>query len=84
MIIVLKADVKTEAPDVRRLVEFAESYPGVRTELHQIQGATRTLSELYLLGSTGVIPTEPSLPSRMPSAPAAAAVRMIAPRLRGS
>jgi 3-deoxy-7-phosphoheptulonate synthase len=59
VIIVLKADVKTEAPDVRSLVEFAESYPGVQTELHQIQGATRTLSELYLLGSTGVIPTEP-------------------------
>ena len=59
MIIVLKADVKTESPDVRSLVEFAESYPGVHTELHQIQGATRTLSELYLLGSTGVIPTEP-------------------------
>jgi 3-deoxy-7-phosphoheptulonate synthase len=59
VIIVLKADVKTESPDVRSLVEFAESYPGVHTELHQIQGATRTLSELYLLGSTGVIPTEP-------------------------
>jgi 3-deoxy-7-phosphoheptulonate synthase len=59
VIIVLKADINTETPDVQRLVEFAESYPGVRTELHQIQGATRTLSELYLLGSTGVIPTEP-------------------------
>jgi len=59
VIIVLKADVKPETPDVQRLVEFAESYPEVRTELHQIQGATRTLSELYLLGSTGVIPTEP-------------------------
>ena len=59
MIIVLKADVNLETPDVQRLVEFAESYPGVSTEFHQIQGATRTLSELYLLGSTGVIPTEP-------------------------
>ena len=59
MIIVLKADVKTESPDVKSLVDFAESYPGVHTELHQIQGATRTLSEIYLLGSTGVIPTEP-------------------------
>jgi len=59
VIIVLKADINTETPDVQRLVEFAESYPGVHTELHQIQGATRTLSELYLLGSTGVIPTEP-------------------------
>jgi len=59
VIIVLKADAKTDAPEVQRLIEFAESYPGVQTELHQIQGATRTLSELYLLGSTGVIPTEP-------------------------
>ena len=59
MIIVLKADVSPETPDVQRLVEFAESFPGVSTEFHQIQGATRTLSELYLLGSTGVIPTEP-------------------------
>jgi len=59
VIIVLKADVNPETPDVQRLVEFAESYPGVSTEFHQIQGATRTLSELYLLGSTGVIPTEP-------------------------
>ena len=55
MIIVLKADVKTDEPDVKRLIDFAESYPDVRTELHQIQGATRTLSELYLIGSTGVI-----------------------------
>ena len=59
MIIVLKADVEADAPEVKRLVEFAESHPGVHTELHQIQGATRSLSELYLLGSTGVIPTEP-------------------------
>jgi len=59
VIIVLKADVNPETPDVQRLVEFAESYPGVSTEFHQIQGTTRTLSELYLLGSTGVIPTEP-------------------------
>jgi len=59
VIIVLKADVRTDSPEVRRLVDFAESYPGVHTEIHQIQGATRTLSELYLLGLTGVIPTEP-------------------------
>ena len=59
MIIVLKADVEIDAPEVKRLVELAESYPGVHTELHQIQGATRSLSELYLLGSTGAIPTEP-------------------------
>lgn len=59
MIIVLKADVQPESEEVRRLVELAESFEGIATEFHQIQGATRTLSELYLLGSTGVIPTAP-------------------------
>ncbi len=55
----MKADVAPDSPEVRRVVELAESYPEVSTELHQIQGATRSLTELYLLGSTGVIPTEP-------------------------
>jgi 3-deoxy-7-phosphoheptulonate synthase len=59
MIIVLKADVTPDSEEVRRIVDLATSYPGVSTELHQIQGATRTLTEIYLLGSTGVIPTEP-------------------------
>ena len=55
----MKADVATDDPEVQRVVAFAESFPDVQTELHQIQGATRLLTELYLLGSTGVIPTEP-------------------------
>ncbi len=59
MIIVLKADVEAEHPEVRRLIELAESFPDVHTELHRIQGATRSLTEIYLLGHTGVIPTTP-------------------------
>ncbi len=59
MIIVLKADVRPESEEVRRLIELAESFPQVRTQIHQIKGATRTLSEIYLIGSTGVIPTTP-------------------------
>ncbi|MEE8474573.1 MAG: 3-deoxy-7-phosphoheptulonate synthase [Myxococcota bacterium] len=59
MIIVLKADVSPDAPDVRRIVELAEGYPGISTEFHQIQGKTRSLTELYLLGPTGVVPTTP-------------------------
>ena len=59
MIIVLKADARPDSPEVRRLIALAESYPEVRTEVHQIQGATRSLTEIYLLGSTGVIPTAP-------------------------
>ncbi len=59
MIIVLKADTPPDSPEVLRLIQQAESYPEVHTEVHQIRGATRTLTEIYLLGSTGVIPTEP-------------------------
>src|SRR5262245_66176014 len=59
MIIVLKADVRPDSEEVRRLIEMAESFPQVRTEIHQIKGATRTLTEIYLIGSTGVIPTTP-------------------------
>jgi len=59
VIIVLKADVEADAPEVRRLIEMAEGYPDVQTQLHRIQGATRSVTEVYLLGHTGVIPTEP-------------------------
>lgn len=59
MIIVLKADTEADSPEVQRLIAQAESYPDVRTELHRIQGATRSVTEVYLLGHTGVIPTEP-------------------------
>ena len=57
MIIVMKADVGRDSADVQRIVELAEGFPGVSTEFHEIQGSTRSLTELYLLGSTGVIPT---------------------------
>ena len=53
------ADVAPDSPEVSRVIEFAESFPGVTTELHNIRGTTRSLTELYLLGSTGVIPTKP-------------------------
>ena len=59
MIIVMKADVSSDSDDVRRIIDLAASYPGVSTELHEIQGSTRSLTEIYLLGSTGVIPTAP-------------------------
>ncbi len=59
MIIVLKADVEADAPEVQRLIQMAEGYPDVHTQIHRIQGATRSVTEVYLLGSTGVIPTEP-------------------------
>src|SRR4051794_11801347 len=59
MIIVMKADVLPGAPELQRLLALAESYPGIRTQLHHYQGATRSLVEVHLHGPTGVIPTAP-------------------------
>jgi 3-deoxy-7-phosphoheptulonate synthase len=59
MIIVMKADILPSSPELARVVQLAESFPGIRTQLHHIQGATRSVTEIYLLGQTGVIPTAP-------------------------
>jgi len=59
MIIVMKADVLPGSPEVEQVVRTAERYPNVHAEVRTIQGATRTLTEIYLLGSTAQIPLEP-------------------------
>jgi 3-deoxy-7-phosphoheptulonate synthase len=59
MIIVMKADVLPESPEVAEVIRMAERYPDVRAVARQIQGTTRVLTEVYLLGSTGPIPQEP-------------------------
>ena len=59
MIIVMKADVAADSPDLKHVIALAESYPGISTQLHRIQGATRSVTEVYLLGPTGVVPSAP-------------------------
>ena len=59
MIIVMKANLPEDSPQLRQVVALAESYPGVRTEVRRIQGATRSVTEVYLLGPTGVVPQAP-------------------------
>ena len=59
MIIVMKADIVPESPQVAEVIRMAGRYPGVRAEVRKIQGVTRVLTEIYLLGETGAIPREP-------------------------
>jgi len=59
MIIVMKADLPAEGPEVARVVALARSFPGITTQVHQVQGATRSVTEIHLHGPTGVIPTTP-------------------------
>src|SRR5262249_29306407 len=59
MIVVLKANVPAGSPDIARIVTLAESFPGIRTEVHRIEGTTRALTEIYLIGPTHAVPTTP-------------------------
>jgi 3-deoxy-7-phosphoheptulonate synthase len=59
MIIVMKADLPPESPQLERVVSLAQSYPGITTQIHRIQGSTRSLTEVYLLGPTHAVPSSP-------------------------
>jgi 3-deoxy-7-phosphoheptulonate synthase len=59
MIIVMKADVLPESPEVAEVVRMAERFPDVRAVARKIEGTTRVLTEVYLLGSTSTLPQAP-------------------------
>mgnify|MGYP002624153666 CR=1 FL=1 len=58
MIIVMKADILPESPETAQVVQMAERFPDVRAQVRKIQGATRVLTEVYLLGSTTSVPVD--------------------------
>src|SRR4029450_984749 len=59
VIIVMKAEFGPDAEEPRQVIRMAERFPDIHTELHVIRGSTRTLTEIYLLGPTSSISSEP-------------------------
>jgi len=58
MIIVLRADVGKDSDDAAQVVRVASQFPDIRTDIRTYVGATRTLTEVFLIGATTGIPTE--------------------------
>jgi len=59
MIIVMKEDIHPESPEVTQVIQLVQrKYSGVRAEVRKIEGATRVLTEIYLLGPTSTVPQE--------------------------
>ena len=59
MIVILKPDTPRDSEGVRQVLDIAARYEGVSARLHVVEGATRALIEIYLIGSTVTVPTEP-------------------------
>ncbi len=58
MIIILKPDVDPGGPEMNKIVEYVSQFPDVKTRISGIRGASRVVTEIYLIGSTHDIPTE--------------------------
>jgi 3-deoxy-7-phosphoheptulonate synthase len=59
MIIVMKAEVRAGSPEVERVAATAAGFPGVTTQVVEVKGATRVLTEVHLHGPTAGVPTRP-------------------------
>ncbi len=55
----MKDNILPDSSEVAEVVRLAGRYPDVSTAVRAIQGATRTVTEVYLLGSTGTVPEAP-------------------------
>ena len=58
MIVVMKADRGPDSEEVQNVVAAAQRVSKVKTEVREIKGATRSVTEIYVLGPTAQIPSE--------------------------
>src|SRR2546429_4788530 len=58
MIVIFRPDVEPAGPEVERVLRQVSHYSGVHCEVHSIRGATRTLTEVYLIGRTDTVSRE--------------------------
>jgi 3-deoxy-7-phosphoheptulonate synthase len=55
VIVIFNSEVNPQGEEVERVLKYIEQYPGVNAQLHTVQGATRFLTEVYLIGSTETV-----------------------------
>ncbi len=58
MILILKADVDKDSPELTRLHEFLENFPGLNIRMVELEGETRAVREIHLIGPTHNVPEE--------------------------
>ncbi|MEW6218818.1 MAG: 3-deoxy-7-phosphoheptulonate synthase [Thermodesulfobacteriota bacterium] len=59
MIIILKPHIDPDSPEANQVFDFLRHFPQVRTQRSVIHGASRSVTEIYVIGSTHDVPTEP-------------------------
>ncbi len=52
MIIILQPDIGDKSTEFRQILDYLANKPNVKTRVHQVVGALRTVTEIYLIGDT--------------------------------
>jgi 3-deoxy-7-phosphoheptulonate synthase len=58
MIVIFRPDIDPQGPEVSGLLTHLQHYSGVSGDVHSVRGATRTLTEVYLIGRTDTVSRE--------------------------
>ncbi len=58
MIIIMKPDVDPSGPEIRQIQNYLSQFPNITTRMSGIRGASRVVTEIYLIGPTHDIPIE--------------------------
>jgi 3-deoxy-7-phosphoheptulonate synthase len=52
MIIILQPDIGDKGPEYGQILAYLANKPNIKTRVHQVVGALRTVTEIYLIGDT--------------------------------
>ena len=52
MIIILHPDIGDKSAEYRQILDYLANKPNIETRVHQVVGALRTVTEIYLIGDT--------------------------------
>jgi 3-deoxy-7-phosphoheptulonate synthase len=58
VIVIFSPEIDARGPEVEAVLRHVAAHPGVRAQVHTVTGATRTLTEVYLIGRTDTVSRE--------------------------
>ncbi|MBI5201555.1 MAG: 3-deoxy-7-phosphoheptulonate synthase [Elusimicrobia bacterium] len=58
MLVIFQADTPADGHELKSLLSHLEQYPDVKAQVHRVQGALRSLTEVYLIGRTDTVSKE--------------------------
>lgn len=58
MIIILKSDTSVQGPEYEKINAYLKQFPDIKVKLVELQGETRTVREVHLIGPTHDVPEE--------------------------